>query len=308
MRVAALLTGAALLGGCAGALDPAGPVAQRQRWLFLLALGVAAVIATGVVAVTVHALRTHDGLADGDRFVTHWGLVMPTLVLLGIMGVTFSVLATDTPGEELVVEVTGHQYWWEVTYPDSGVVTANEVHVPVDRPVRFVVHSEDVLHSFWVPELGGKVDMVPGRTNEVVLQADEPGTYRGACAEYCGLQHAKMLFHVVAEPSADFDAWLAAQAEPAAVDDARFLEAFTENSCAACHTIRGTAANGELGPDLTHFGSRSHLGAGILENNPENLSGWIPAAQSLKRGAQMPDLPQARDDLDLLVDTLLELE
>lgn len=297
-----------VLGGCAGALDPAGPVADRQRWLFLVALAVATVIAVGVGWLTVHALRSREGLADGNRFVLLGGLVMPTLVLMALMGVTFSVLAEEVPGERLVVEVTGHQYWWEVRYPEGDVVTANEIHLPVGQPVRVVVDTDDVLHSVWVPELGGKIDMVPGRTNEVVLQADEPGTYEGYCTEYCGLQHAKMRFHVIAEPAEDFGAWLDAQAGPASVDDAAAMQAFRENSCAACHAIRGTDAAGTLGPDLTHFGSRQHLGAGILENDRETLTEWIPATQSLKHGSLMPDLPQAEDDLDLLVDLMLELE
>lgn len=306
-RALAVGCAALLLSGCAGALDPAGPVAARQRWLFLLALGIAAAVITGVVALTIHALRSSSAPGDGHRFVLLGGLAMPTVVLMGLMGVTFTVLAEEVSGEPLVVEVTGHQYWWEVRYPDSGVVTANEIHVPVDRPVRFVVDTDDVLHSVWVPELGGKIDMVPGRVNEVVLQADEPGTYAGACAEFCGLQHATMRFHVVAEPAEDFESWLAAEGEPAEVGD-EAMAAFRENSCAACHTIRGTDADGELGPDLTHFGSRQFLGAGILDNDRETLQQWVPATQSLKHGSLMPDLPQAEDDLDLLVDLMLELE
>ena len=307
-RVVPPVVAVLLLGGCAGALDPAGPVAARQRWLFLVAVVTATVIALVVAGLTVRALRSRTGLADGNRFVLVGGLVMPTVVLMAMMGVTFTVLAEEVPGDQLVVEVTGHQYWWEVRYPDGDVVTANEIHIPVDRPVRFVVDTEDVLHSVWVPELGGKIDMVPGRTNDVVLEADEAGAYEGYCAEFCGLQHAKMKFHVIAEPAEDFDAWLAEQAEPAAVDGGRAMQAFHENSCAACHTIRGTDATGMLGPDLTHFGSRRHLGAGILENTRENLTDWIPATQSLKHGALMPDLPHAEDDLDVLVDLMLELE
>lgn len=309
--VVAVLAGL-LLGGCAGALDPAGPVASRQRWLFLVALVVAAIVSVGVLGATVQALRTRVGLRDADRFVVLGGLVMPTVVLMAVMGLTFAVLAAEQPDEALVdealvVEVVGHQYWWEVHYPDSEVVTANEIHIPVDRPVRFVVTTDDVLHSVWVPELGGKVDMVPGRTNEVVLQADDPGRYEGACAEFCGLQHAKMRFHVVADPPDEFAAWLDQQAAPAEVDP-RAMEAFTASSCAACHAIRGTDAAGELGPDLTHFGSRPFLGAGILANDRENLRQWVPATQSLKHGSLMPDLPQAEDDVELLVDMLLELQ
>lgn len=265
--------------------------------------------------MTVVALRSDRAPADGDGFVVRWGLVGTTVVLLAVMGVSFAVLADELPtGEDtLTVEVVGHQYWWEVTYPGADgaggeVVTANEIHVPVGEPVRFVLTTADVLHSVWVPSLGGKVDMVPGRTNELVLQADEAGLHEGYCTEFCGLQHARMKFHVVAEPREEFEAWLAAQAEPAQVGDARALAAFEENSCAACHAIRGTDAAGQLGPDLTHLASREFIAAGVLRNDEENLRAFVPAAQSFKHGALMPDLPQAVDDLDVLVELLQDLE
>lgn len=307
LRIAGSSVAALVLGGCAGALDPAGPVAASRRTLFLVALTVATIIAVVVMALTVMATRQERPRWDGDRLVVIGGLVMPTVVLAGIMGYSFAVLADDVPGEEVVVELVGHQYWWEVVYPDSGVVTANEIHVPAGVPVRFVVTTDDVLHSVWVPTLGGKIDMVPGRTNEIVLQADEPGRHVGHCTEFCGLQHARMLFHVVAEEPGDFETWLDEQAEPASFVSAEAERAFRENSCAACHTIRGTSADGRLGPDLTHLASRELFAAGILETNRENLRRWLPYAQTLKQGALMPDLPQAEDDLDVLVDQLLEL-
>lgn len=289
-------------------MAPVGPDAASRRTLFLVALAVAVVVIVVVTWLTVRAVRSQEPLGDAGRFVVVGGLVVPTVILLAVMGYSFTVLADQVEGEPLTVEVIGHQYWWEVRYPDSGVVTANEVHVPVDRPVRFVVTTDDVLHSFWVPELGGKIDMVPGRVNETTLRADEPGRWLGHCTEFCGLQHARMRFHLVAEPAEDFEAWLAAEAEPARFPSAEAEQAFTEYSCAACHTVRGTPANGTLGPDLTHFAAREFFGAGIVETTRENLTEFVPAYQSLKHGALMPDLPQAGPDLDLLVDTLLELE
>lgn len=311
LRPRLLLVGAVALSasGCAGALDPRGPAAASRETLFLVALVIAVLVIIAVTWLTLHAMRSERPLGDrADRFVVVGGLVVPTVILLAVMGYSFSVLADEPAGEQLTVEVVGHQYWWEVRYPDSDVVTANEVHVPTGRPVRFVVTTDDVLHSFWVPELGPKVDMVPGRINEVVLQADDAGTYFGHCTEFCGLQHAKMKFHVVAEDQGAFDDWLAAEAAPATFPSAQAEQAFMENSCAACHTIRGTDANGDLGPDLTHFAAREFFGAGVIETNRENLAEFVPAFQSLKHGSLMPDLPQAAPDVDLLVDTLLELE
>jgi cytochrome c oxidase subunit 2 len=308
-RSSVLVLASATLGGCAGALDPKGPAAASRETLFLAALAVAVAVIVLVTWLTVRAARSEHALGErADRFVLLGGLVMPTVVLMAFMGYSFSVLADVPDGDRLRIELVGHQYWWEVRYPDTGLVTANEIHVPTGRPVEFVVTTDDVNHSVWIPELGPKIDMIPGRVNEVVLQADEPGSYLGHCAEFCGLQHAKMKFHVVAEEPDRFEAWLAAEAEPARFSSAAAQQAFTENSCAACHTVRGTDAAGEIGPDLTHFASREFFGAGVVPTTRDNLLEFVPAYQSLKHGALMPDLPQAAGDLELLVDTLLELE
>jgi cytochrome c oxidase subunit 2 len=186
----------------------------------------------------------------------------------------------------MTVRVTGHQWWWEVRYPGSGVVTANEIHIPVETKVTALVTTDDVIHSFWVPELNRKVDMIPGLTNRLLLVADKPGVYRGQCAEFCGLQHAHMSVDVIAEPKAKFDAWLAQNARPATHASALFAR-----NCSGCHQIRGTAAKADVGPDLTHFASRRSIAALTLPNTPANLREWLRDPQHVKPGNRMPDLP-----------------
>jgi cytochrome c oxidase subunit 2 len=200
------------------------------------------------------------------------------------------------PPGALVVAVTGHMWWWEVRYQDPAngaeVLTANEIRIPVGRPVYLALDSADVIHSFWVPQLAGKTDMLPGRIQHLLLSADRPGVYRGQCAEFCGEQHARMALHVVALEPAAFDAWLAAQARPAAAPASAAQEAgrqaFLANRCDACHTVRGVGAESRLGPDLTHVGSRLHLAAGTVPNTPEARREWIAHVQRLKSGARMP--------------------
>jgi cytochrome c oxidase subunit 2 len=210
------------------------------------------------------------------------------------------------------VEVTGRQWWWEVRYPESGVVTANEIRIPAGRPVRLVVTSGDVIHSVWIPELHGKIDMIPGRSNSQVIIADEPGEYRGECAEFCGAQHAKMQFIVVAEPPERFAAWLERQAQPAnAPADAMQLEGreiFLGSACVYCHAVRGTNANSNFGPDLTHLASRRTLAAGMLANNRGNLSGWVLNPQQIKPGNKMPPTALSGEELNALLAYLESLE
>jgi cytochrome c oxidase subunit 2 len=197
----------------------------------------------------------------------------------------------------LTINVTAHQWWWSANYGDTdrskAFTTANEIHIPVGLPVHFVLTSPDVIHSFWVPALGGKTDVIPGRANQMWLEAEKAGVYRGQCSEYCGLQHAEMAFYVIAEPKAQFEAWRAAQQAPAAAattDDLQTGLAHFRDHCGKCHTVRGTAADGAKGPDLTHLMSRSTIAAGMLTNNIGNLSGWIAHPQGIKPGALMPDI------------------
>jgi cytochrome c oxidase subunit 2 len=226
------------------------------------------------------------------------GLPLTVLALLAALVWTMLVLQRiDAPPRppRIVLEVTGRQWWWQVRYVGSGpsrsFVSANEIHIPVGEPVLVRLFGGDVIHSFWVPALTGKTDTIPGRTNLTWLQADKPGVYLGQCTEYCGLQHAHMAFSVVAQSPAEFEAWRNAQAVPAKpplTADLTAGQATFAAHCGKCHTVSGTSARGQIGPDLTHLMSRAKLAAGVLDNNVDNLSGWISDPQSLKPGARMP--------------------
>jgi cytochrome c oxidase subunit II len=210
--------------------------------------------------------------------------------------------------EGLTIRVIGHMWWWEVRYPEQRIVTANEIHIPAGQPVRLELTSADVIHSFWVPRLHGKRDLIPGLETVFWIQADEPGVYRGQCAEYCGTQHANMAFHVVALPKEQFDAWLAAPGKarpsPANADGSPGYRVFLKAGCGQCHAIDGTPAIGTAGPDLTHVGSRGSIGAGMLPNNRGNLAGWVANPQAIKPGAKMPRTYLSGDDLMALVSYL----
>ena len=227
------------------------------------------------------------------------GVAFPLAVLASLLAYSTwrtPDLLAEPPASALMVGITARSWWWEVRYRDpvSGqeVTLANELHLPVGRPVWLGLSSADVIHSFWVPALGGKMDMVPGRVNHLLLQASRAGVYRGQCAEFCGEQHARMALHVVAKPPAAFDAWLAAQARPAAAPNTPLLErgrqAFLAQGCQVCHSVRGVAEQGRLGPDLTHVGSRLYLGAGTLRNQRGALAQWVTHTQAIKPGARMP--------------------
>lgn len=294
------------------ALHPASPASAAIAWLWWLIFAVTggvfvAVTALGLFAVFRRRLpESAPPPLGGERFVFAGGIVLPTIVLTGFLVASLATSKEVRLREsDLTIEVIGHQFWWEVRYPDQGVITANELHIPAGRPVRLELRSTDVIHSFWVPQLHGKADMLPERTNFFWIQADEPGVYRGQCAEYCGVQHAWMAFYVVALPPDEFDDWIAARREP--VDDptddpllARGREAFFENKCHTCHAVRGTPAEGRVGPDLTHLASRRSLGAGVLPNTPGNLAGWIANPQAVKPGNRMPRFFLDPDDFHAL--------
>ena len=205
--------------------------------------------------------------------------------------------------------MTGYQWWWDVRYEDSLPIrrlrTANEIHIPVGRPVRLLLESGDVNHSFWVPRLQGKLDLIPGQTNTLWLQADEPGVYQGQCAEYCGEQHAHMGLLVVAQPPDEFARWyegqLAGAAEPTDSLRRRGQEVFTGSGCALCHAVRGTGAMAAVGPDLTHLASRRTLGAGMVPNTRGYLGGWIVNPQAIKPGNRMPAMPLSGPELQALL-------
>lgn len=308
--------------GCAslraGALDPRSRVARSQLDLFNISLVIAGVVFVVVVGLWTWAMfrPRPDGDAEdehrlrGTRFVAIGGLVMPSIILLALMVVTFGFLSSQAQEGESTIRVTGHQYWWEIQYPQhDGAITANELHLPVGQDVEVILESDDVIHSLWVPELGGKLDLVPGRTNRMILRADETGTFRGRCAEFCGLQHARMDFLVIAQEPAAFEEWARRMATPAASQDGEALRIFDEHACAACHTIRGTDADGQLGPDLTHLASRTTIGAVQLENTPEHLRAWILDSQAIKPGNRMPRITSIEaDELDILIEYLGALQ
>ena len=304
------------------ALRPKGPNAERIAgvwWLmFGLATAVYVVVAGLIIAAATRGRRAAEGEARPSRitdsgFIWIGGVIAPVVILGGLAVVTVSTtndLRRAEPGA-LRIEVTGYQWWWEVRYPEEDVVTANEIHIPAGRPVELDLLSADVIHSFWVPELAGKMDQIPGQRNVLRLQADEPGTYRGFCAEFCGLQHAKMQFLVIADTPADFTRWITRRQRPAGTppseEAARGQVVFNRNTCGACHTIRGTDARGTEGPDLSDLADRRTLGAVSLENNRTNLAEWIEDPHEAKPGNLMPPSYLPPDELEALLDYLESL-
>jgi cytochrome c oxidase subunit II len=238
------------------------------------------------------------------------GAVVPAVILVALFVYVLAVVpatAEPKPGDaRMQIDVTGKQWFWDVRYPRQHIVTANEIHIPVAVPVQVRVHTADVLHSFWVPELNRKIDTVPGYSNSLVLKANRPGVYRGQCAEYCGLQHANMAFFVVAEPRRKFDAWVARE-QRAADTSAPGAKVFTSVGCGGCHTIKGLS-DGTVGPDLTHVGGRSTLAAGTIPNAKGWLGGWIMDPQHVKPGNKMPALPVSGAQLQQLLDYLESLK
>lgn len=299
-----IIVGAAgLLSACnthQSTLAPFGADAADIRHLFLIMLVGAIVIAVGVALLMRHAVRAPEGElthAKGMRLVLWLGGIVPTVVLLGLLVYSLPYMKPRPVGPaDLVVAVDGEQFWWRVLYRSPGaapVESANEVRIPVGRTVAFHLTATDVVHSFWIPGLGGKMDMIPGRTNTLVVRADRAGRYRGQCAEFCGLSHALMAFDVIAMPPAAFDAWLAERRRPAVVGaSSKGAALFAASGCNACHTIRGTGADGRIGPDLTHFGARRTLAAGILPMTTANVAGFIRHPEATKPGVRMPAFPQ----------------
>jgi cytochrome c oxidase subunit 2 len=300
----ALLAWALWLAGCDGpqsTLTPAGRGAERIADLFwYMALG-AAIIWLIVIGIAIYAIRLRPEShrpRETAILIIGGGAVLPTLVLAGLLTYGLSLmpdlLAPAAEGN-VKIAVSGEQWWWRVRYLASGgeaIELANEVRLPVGERVEFYLESPDVIHSFWIPSLGGKIDMVPGRLNRLTLEPTRTGVFRGVCAEYCGTSHTFMSFDVVVLEKAAFDAWLKHQQEPAQPPAqplaARGQELFMVNGCSACHTVRGTLADGVVGPDLTHIGSRLSLGAGLLPNNPEALVRWMAHPQDVKPGVHMP--------------------
>jgi cytochrome c oxidase subunit 2 len=318
-RIVAVAACAGAIGGCGGdqsALNPRSEPARNNATLWWWMLAVAGVVFAGAVALLVFSWlrRGREGVPIvGERtgfnlaMVVLFGIGIPSVVLVALFVVANFVVmpSTEAPAasrEGMTVEVIGAQWFWEVRYPDSGAVTANEIHIPVRTRVTVVATTADVIHSFWVPQLNRKIDMIPGRRNRVSLYAERPGRYRGQCAEFCGLQHSHMAMAVIADPPDRFDAWLADQARPAARPvaglAARGEQVFMAHQCASCHAIRGTAAAGRVGPDLTHVGRRATLAALTLPNTAGKLAAWIRDPQYFKPGNRMPAIGLERSEID----------
>jgi cytochrome c oxidase subunit II len=265
------------------------------------------VLGFAIVAGILFLAWVRRNRPGGDKgalwVVVGLGLAVPIVALsvLFAAGDIFLIRKTSPPPADaatgaLTIRVTGHQFWWEVRYPGTRAVTANEIHIPVRTNVIVLVHSADVIHSFWVPELNRKIDMLPDQVNRVELYADEPGRYRGQCAEFCGLQHAHMGLYVFAQAPTAFRAWLARESRPARQAPQLFV-----SHCGSCHTIRGTDADGRTGPDLTHVGSRTSLAALTIPNTPARMTQWIRDPQAVKPGSLMPKVRLTRWQVAALV-------
>jgi cytochrome c oxidase subunit 2 len=322
---------ALLVAGCGSDQSTLRPASKASHdiatiwWVMLV--GSAVVFAVVLALVTVVVVRRHGSLTPADRpgrrhrgahvFIGVAGVAVPLVVLTALFALTLGTLSTTSSAagassSVMTIEVTGRQWFWDVVYPEQHVRTANEIHIPVGETVTIVAVTGDVIHSFWVPELNRKIDMIPGRRNVLRLRADRAGVYRGQCAEFCGLQHAHMAFTVVAEPRADLDAWLAREAQDAPVPSTpaaqRGQQVLLGSSCVYCHTIAGTNASGKVGPDLTHLASRQSLGAGVVPNTPGYLAGWILDPQHLKPGSKMPATALSGPELQDLLAYLRTLQ
>ncbi|HYY75161.1 MAG TPA: cytochrome c oxidase subunit II [Gaiellaceae bacterium] len=315
----------ALLAGTPSVLDPAGDRAEtiEQVWWILFAISAVVFAVVAFLVLLAVARRSGRPLRGPEARDPLWarvlvlvgGVAFPAVVLVGLFALTVDTLpAVSAPAEEgeLTVEVEGMQWFWDVRYPEEGIVTANEIHIPVGTPVEVRVTTGDVIHSFWVPQLNRKIDLVPGKVNSIVLEADRPGVYRGQCAEFCGVQHANMAFFVIAEPRDEFEAWAGRMArppgEPADEDAERGRDVFLEYGCGGCHTIEGTEADGELGPDLTHLGDRRTIAAGTIPNTRGWLAGWVLDPQHVKPGNRMPGIDIPGEEFQALLDYLESLE
>jgi cytochrome c oxidase subunit II len=277
--------------------------------LFWVVLGLSLVVLLVVLVPLVYSIvrfRARPGDPDppqvaGNRTIEIiWtgGAFALVVVLFAGAVMTMQTVSAASPSA-LRVRVIGHQWWWEYQYPDLGITTANELHLPAGQSSELDITSADVIHSFWVPQLGWKQDGNPGQTHTMWVQVDQPGTLEGACAEYCGTEHAWMRIRVVAQPSDQFQAWVHQQQQPAAAPttdlERQGQQVFETNTCISCHTIQGTAANDEVGPDLTHIGSRSIIAGGVLDNTPKNVQRWVQHADDVKRGALMPNFNTLSD-------------
>ena len=317
------------LAGCQGAasstfspVTPSGLVTSNLMWLVLAIAAVVFVVVEGLLLLSIFKFR-HKGetymqqkdlpeqVEGNQTFETAWTLA-PAIVLAVLFVLTLLAMqAIVTPPAETAaspavvnLRVTGHQWWWQFDYPDLKITTADEFHVPLNTVVMVSVQSADVIHSYWVPQFGGKIDVIPGHVNATWFKATQLGVFNGQCSEYCGEEHAQMAFHVIVDSPEDYKAWVAQQQSkpgpmsgPAAVGEHLFMK----GACAGCHTVQGTTAAGKVAPDLTHIASRSIFSGGVSLNTPANLKTWVTNPPAVKPGVKMPKLPLSADNITALV-------
>jgi cytochrome c oxidase subunit 2 len=332
-RIVPVLTSTLLLASCSanhGALNPAGPRARHIADLMLVFFSVATIVYLIVIAVLVWAMlrRRSEASRQGGAVLeaaekkaskiiaASVALTVVTLITLALADFFVQRSLQSHPEDALRIVVTGHQYWWEVEYddpaPSQRLRTANEIHIPLHRPVELVLTSRDVIHSFWLPSIMGKKDLIPGYTNTEVLVAERPGVFRGQCAEFCGLQHAQMRLVVHVDPPDRFEQWRQQQLTPARAPsndtESKGQQVFLNSTCVLCHAIQGTPAGSNVGPDLTHLASRGTLAAGALPNTPTNLASWILSPHRFKPGVMMPATGLPAQDLSALTAYLGSLQ
>jgi cytochrome c oxidase subunit 2 len=307
------------VGGCAthrtpDTLHPVGSVAQRIATLWWVLLILALIVFAAVATLIAYGARSGPGRNPGgwsdQRFIVVGGIVVPFVILSVVAALTVidaKDLANAGPGKPLQIEVIGHRWWWEVRYPDTGFVSANEIRVPIDQPIHVTVRSVDVIHSLWIPQVAGKADAIPGQPNHLVFDVDHTGVFGGECAEFCGVQHTNMDISLVAMTPTRFAAWQAAhlgvesKRQPTSKLARRGLEVFENQPCAGCHTVTGTTATGRVGPALTDIGERQTLGGGALANSSSSLARWLGHTQAVKPGALMPTIPLTNAQVSALV-------
>ncbi len=315
----------------ANTFDPLATPGELEKHIAYLTLGITGMIFVVVGVLIVYTIwRFRRKPSDesqheppqvyGSNQIEIAWTVIPILIVFILIGVSARVIAgiqnASPPRSTVKIRLIGHQWWWEVQYPDFKVKTANEIHVPVNADGQTATYlqleSQDVIHSFWVPQLAGKTDLIPNRVNYTWIDPKQAGTFFGNCAEYCGTQHANMLLRVVAQPQNDFNAWAAQQVQPADANPldqkvAQGKAVFESLACINCHTVKGTVATGVFGPDLTHLMSRQNIGAGVLTLNHQNLRDWVNDPQNAKPGCFMPSMKLTNPELDQVVSYLESL-
>ena len=324
-----------LLSACSGVQTMLDPAADQSRdidgiWrLMLVVCGIMYLLVLAFLGWALWRARAKQGADDApvvgetpaepllSRSLTGWiGLIVAGLVLLTTASFLVDRSLAEVGPDPLKIKVTANQWWWQADYsgqaPSEDFTTANELHLPLGRPAVIELHANDVIHSFWVPNLSGKTDLIPGRINYVAITPRRVGVFRGQCAEFCGLQHARMAFDVYVDDPKTWEAWRRHQiqgaSDPRAFEAVEGKQVFTSKACVMCHRIQGTNANGTVGPDLTHVASRAHIAAGTLQNSRGDLQAWIADPQGVKPGTTMPRVSLSSDELNAVVSYLETLQ